>query len=149
SLGAVLYHMITGRRPFNRTDSLHALLTQILADDPPLPRSINPGVPRDLQTICLKCLEKDPARRYDGALALAADLGRYFGGQPIWGAPTPLWIKVRLWTQRHRAIVRVVMAAALLLAAVIATSVWGMWRERDLRFRADYGQRLEAKQRAE
>src|SRR5205823_2165440 len=82
SLGAILFHLLTGRPPF-RGDHAVEVLRKAAEQPPPMPRSIDPRIPRDLQTICLKCLEKDPSQRYASAAALADDLERYLAGRVI------------------------------------------------------------------
>lgn len=86
SLGVVLFRALTGRLPF-QPDNLQVLLQAILQDEPPVPSSLNAGIPRDLDTICLKCLEKKPERRYADGSALAADLRRWLAGARIEAHP--------------------------------------------------------------
>src|SRR5207302_1848466 len=94
ALGAVLYECLTGRPPFVG-DSRAEVLAQILGAEPVPPRRLRPRLPRDLETVCLKCLQKEPARRYPSAAALASDLRRFLDGRPAAGgrrgerAPAP------------------------------------------------------------
>ena len=81
SLGVILYEMISGKRPFQGGSKL--LVFQVIHDEPRPPRKLNPHTPRDLETICLKALHKDPARRYQTAGEMASDLQRYLRGEPI------------------------------------------------------------------
>ncbi len=85
SLGVILFELLTGELPFRGETRM--LIVQILSDEPPSPRKLNARVSRDLETICLKCLEKDPKRRYATAGELAADLRHFVGGEPILARP--------------------------------------------------------------
>jgi WD40 repeat protein len=116
ALGAILYECLTGRPPFKAATSLDTLM-QVVADEPVPPSQLQPRTPRDLETICLKCLRKDPARRYATALDLAEDLRRYQAGEPIQARPVGRVERSAKWMKRRPA------AAGLLAVSVTAALV--------------------------
>jgi hypothetical protein len=99
-LGAILYELLTGRPPFRAENELETVL-QVLDRDPPRPRAVNPRIDRDLETICLKCLEKAPRSRYNSALALAEDLERWLAGHTIQARPSGPVRRVWKWAKRN------------------------------------------------
>ena len=114
-LGAVLYQLLTGHPPF-AGGTTYETIKLLLDTEPRQPRLLNPKIDRDLNTICLKCLEKDPKRRYASALALAEDLERWLKHEPIRAHRTGIFIRGRKWLRRNPSIA--VMAAMLLVLAV-------------------------------
>ncbi|MFO0850405.1 MAG: serine/threonine-protein kinase [Gemmataceae bacterium] len=117
-LGAVLYHLLTGRPPFV-ADTPLATLDRVVSAAPARPAAANPAVPRDLETVCLKCLEKDPARRYASAAELADDLDRFAAGLPVQARPVSVVEQARGWVRRHPA----PTAAASLVALTVMGAV--------------------------
>jgi serine/threonine-protein kinase len=127
-LGAILYAMLTGRAPF-QADSVLETLEQVRDRAPEPPSQLNRRVGRDLETICLKCLEKDPRRRYDSAAALAADLERYLAGEPILARRTGLAERAAKWARRRPAIAALLGLVAVVAALGVAGIAW-QWRRR-------------------
>jgi serine/threonine protein kinase/tetratricopeptide (TPR) repeat protein len=118
SLGALLYRLLTGRPPFLAA-STHETLHQVIHSDPLPPRFLQPKTPRDLEVICLKCLQKDPARRYKSALSLARDLQRFVAGKPIRAKPIGLIERSCKWVRRNPALAGLLLV--LFLGVVVST----------------------------
>jgi serine/threonine-protein kinase len=123
ALGAVLYECLTGRPPFRGTTPLETLL-QVVRDDPVPPRKLQPGVPRDLETVCLKCLHKDPGRRYGSASELALDLSCFQDGRPVMARPVGMVEQVVKWARRRPGAAAVLTAAVLLAALTTGGGLW-------------------------
>jgi WD40 repeat protein/serine/threonine protein kinase len=129
ALGVLLYEVLTGRPPFEGTTPLETL-RRVEAEEPIAPSRLRPRLPRELETICLKCLQKDPQRRYRSAAALADDLRRFIDGEPVLARPVALWERGLRWARRRPA------AAALMavsVAAVLSLSAGGLWYNAELR----------------
>jgi protein kinase-like protein/WD40 domain-containing protein/polyglycine hydrolase-like protein len=120
TLGVILYELLCGELPFR--GSKVAIVRQIMYDDPRPPRRVNEKIPRDLETIALKCLEKAPSRRFASAAALTADLRRWLTGHPIEARPASRTERVWRWCHRNPAVASLSAAVVLVLVAGIAVS---------------------------
>jgi TolB-like protein/Tfp pilus assembly protein PilF len=127
-LGAVLYQLLTGQPPF-AGGTTYETIKLLLDTEPRPPRLLNPKVDRDLSTICLKCLEKDPQRRYSSALALAEDLERWLKHEPIQARRTGVLTRARKWVRRKPT--SALLAACLVVIA--AASGWIVWKSELIR----------------
>ncbi len=127
SLGAILYELLTGQPPFKGASTMDTLLA-VVSRDPERPSSINRAVDRDLETAALKCLEKDPARRYDSAAALADDLERWLRGEPILARPAGKLERIVKWGRRHPAVAALATALMVVAAVAFGLVTW-KWQE--------------------
>jgi serine/threonine protein kinase/WD40 repeat protein len=122
SLGAILYEMLTGRPPFDAGDPAETVV-QLLHAEPVSPLRLRPNLPRDVVTICLKCLEKSPRKRYGTALELAEDLQRFQAGEPIHARPVGFAERTYRWCHRRPLVASLLALSTLLALTCIATVV--------------------------
>ncbi|MFO0928629.1 MAG: protein kinase [Gemmataceae bacterium] len=122
SLGAMLYELLVGRPPF-AGGSAWEVMERVRRHDPVSPRRLVAGIPRDLETITLKCLAKDPARRYQDARELADDLARFLADEPILARATPWWERAWMWSRRHPAVASLGLLSAVSVAALLIASL--------------------------
>ncbi|WP_224243585.1 serine/threonine-protein kinase [Hyalangium gracile] len=150
SLGATLYHLLTGQLPFTGGNELE-VLARIQSEEPRPPRALDADVPADLEAIALKCLEKERSARYDSARALAEDLERFLNGEPVRARPVGPWQRLARKVRRHRAAVALGAVALLGVMLALGQAVWTR-RELALRERISRGftekvERIEAQAR--
>lgn len=138
SLGAILYDLLTGRPPFRGTTILETL-TQVRLIDPVPPARLTPQMPRDLETITLKCLQKDPARRYTSATELADDLRRFLNGEPILARPVSSLERAWKWCKRRPAAAALIAVSML---SVLSLAFGGLAYARSEQRRANEAERL-------
>jgi tetratricopeptide (TPR) repeat protein len=130
AVGAILYEMLTGRPPFKAETPLDTLL-QVVHNDPVPPSRLRAKMPRDLETICLKCLEKEPQRRYASAEVLADDLRRFLDGRPVLARPLSAAGRIHRLVRRRPAAAALVVVCVLVLAGLAGLGAWYRAREND------------------
>ncbi len=138
-LGAVLYALLTGKAPFDG-DSVLETLDRVRQQPPIPPSRINPKVPRDLEIMCLKCLEKDPRRRYTSAQVLAEELNRFLSGEPIVARPVGLAERAMKWIWRRPVIASLAATTALAILVGVVGISW-QWRRAEANFIEEESQR--------
>jgi WD40 repeat protein/predicted Ser/Thr protein kinase len=122
ALGAILYELVTGRPPFDGPTALD-VLSRLLSEEALPPSRLQPGLPRDLATVCLKCLHKEPRRRYASAWELAEDLRRFRAGEPIRARPAGAAERVWRWARRNPTLALLTASVSVLALATVAVSV--------------------------
>ncbi len=131
SLGVILFQLLTGELPFRGTPRM--LLHQVMHNEPRAPRSLNDGVPRDLETITLKCMQKEPARRYDTAGDIQEDLRRYLNGEPISARPIGRIERAIRWSRRYPLVAGLTAAVFALCLSVASVSTYAALQIRESR----------------
>lgn len=117
AIGTILYECLTGRPPFQTPNPMQTVM-MVLTEDPVSPRKLQPKIPVDLETICLKCLQKKPAKRYPSAAELADDIQRFINNEPIRARQTPLWEQSWKWVRRHPTYTALAVMMLLLICGI-------------------------------
>jgi eukaryotic-like serine/threonine-protein kinase len=141
SLGAILYHLLTARPPF-RAETISETLQQVQTSEPLSPRLLNPSVPRDLETICLKCLEKEPPRRYQTAQAVAEELDRFLNNEPIHARPVTRAERTWRWCRRKPALAASIVLVLILILLLGVGGPLAAYRINQTRLLAENNRRL-------
>jgi WD40 repeat protein/tRNA A-37 threonylcarbamoyl transferase component Bud32/Flp pilus assembly protein TadD len=136
ALGGILYEIMTGRPPF-RAETVMETLVQVQSEEPLAPRHLQPGLPRDLETICLKCLQKEPRKRYPSALHLAEDLGRFLTQEPITARPVGPAERALKWVRRRPGMAVLGAAVLAITSLGLAGILWQWQRAEDKRQQAE------------
>jgi eukaryotic-like serine/threonine-protein kinase len=126
SMGAILYELLTGRPPFRAETPLDTLV-QVVHEEPIVPSQLRPNLPRDLETICLKCLQKDPSRRYCSGQELAEDLERFLAGRPVLARPVSPLQRCWRWCRRRPAVAALIATTLTAVIIVVAGLTAGLW----------------------
>ncbi|HSE40097.1 MAG TPA: protein kinase, partial [Acidobacteriota bacterium] len=143
SLGATLYELLTETLPFDVSESTAQALAKVIQDEPVPLRKRQPSLPVDLETIVMKCLEKEPERRYDSARALAEELQRYLDGESILARPTSIVYRLYRKSQKHKALAATISIASILLVlmGIIALNTWRTSKQQAF-YAQQFGQEL-------
>lgn len=123
ALGAILYELLVGRPPFTAETPLDTLM-QVRNEDPVPPIRLQPKLPVDLDTICMKCLQKEPHKRYATAAAFADDLLRFLNGEPIEARPIRAWERAAKWARRRPAVAALIVVSALAAITLLSSSIY-------------------------
>ena len=137
TLGLILYHLLTGQFPYSVSGDLRSMFNNIVEAEPRKPRAIRREIGNEIETITLKCLAKEPERRYEHAGALARDLRRYLSGKPIEAKQDSAWYVLRRHAQRHRRFVMLAVASLLVVVFLLALTLAKVMESQDLRRQRD------------